>query len=461
MRVHINGRLPVIKKTTIDYPNGEEGIATLVYEKLERHCLKCGRLDHEIRDCLEAKHEKRALLAAQDKPRLKDPDSNSHDIGSRNFKEGSEARDQAIVRNSQAKNGSGTITTRVLYLDESKRAWIPKEKNAKESDSYYGELPSRRRELTYRDSHRTYRGDSHTESSPKQRSYRAKELRSPHAKDQRSHPRDSLIDHHIPPEQGIPWKVKETRCTQKCAEPSERAYKHVHQILLEASGGQAARVPCSPGLQNRHASLTPSTGERVPISDRLGPLNDESSPRTSVHSRLAEASGHETDIVVRVSSRLQEKRASLTPATGERVPILDRLGPLNDESSPRVPIQDRLGPVENEASLGVTIGETEKVRKRKPGRPPGKRCSGSPLLITGASSRKRKVQQTKNSNVRKKLHVETGKSDNAPKGTRRKGQSSRAGIPHDDTRRKCLQEICSMAQGVPVKFESHRKAQMM
>lgn len=65
MRVHINGRLPIIKTSIIEYPNGDEITATLVYEKLEKHCLHCGKLDHEQRGCLEAKHQKKALLAAQ------------------------------------------------------------------------------------------------------------------------------------------------------------------------------------------------------------------------------------------------------------------------------------------------------------------------------------------------------------------------------------------------------------
>ena len=66
MRVHVNGRLPLLKSSVIEYPSGDKIVATLLYEKLERHCLKCGRLDHEVRDCLEAKHEKKAMVAAQE-----------------------------------------------------------------------------------------------------------------------------------------------------------------------------------------------------------------------------------------------------------------------------------------------------------------------------------------------------------------------------------------------------------
>nr|VDD60123.1 unnamed protein product [Brassica oleracea] len=64
--LHVNGRLPLLKSSVIEYPSGDKIVATLLYEKLERHCLKCGRLDHEVRDYLEAKHEKKAMVAAQE-----------------------------------------------------------------------------------------------------------------------------------------------------------------------------------------------------------------------------------------------------------------------------------------------------------------------------------------------------------------------------------------------------------
>ncbi|KAF3570909.1 hypothetical protein F2Q69_00062108 [Brassica cretica] len=41
-------------------------MATLVYERLEKHCSTCFRLDHEIHDCLEEKARKRALKASMD-----------------------------------------------------------------------------------------------------------------------------------------------------------------------------------------------------------------------------------------------------------------------------------------------------------------------------------------------------------------------------------------------------------
>ncbi|CDY17869.1 BnaC04g03500D [Brassica napus] len=62
MRVHINGRLPLIKSSVLELSNGEDITASLVYEKLDKHCTYCQRLDHENRDCLKAKADKREAL---------------------------------------------------------------------------------------------------------------------------------------------------------------------------------------------------------------------------------------------------------------------------------------------------------------------------------------------------------------------------------------------------------------
>lgn len=59
MRVQVNGLLPIVKSSVTEYPNGDEVTSTFVYEKLEKHCSKCSRLDHDFKDCLVAKHQAR------------------------------------------------------------------------------------------------------------------------------------------------------------------------------------------------------------------------------------------------------------------------------------------------------------------------------------------------------------------------------------------------------------------
>ncbi|KAL0743211.1 hypothetical protein Bca4012_084724 [Brassica carinata] len=61
MRVHIDGILPLIKESIVEYPNGDEVSTTLIYERLDKHCTKCLRLDHELKECLVARAEAKAL----------------------------------------------------------------------------------------------------------------------------------------------------------------------------------------------------------------------------------------------------------------------------------------------------------------------------------------------------------------------------------------------------------------
>ena len=66
MRVHVNGLLPLIKESVVEFPNGDEVTTTLVYERLDKHCTRCLRLDHELKECLVARAESKALMASQE-----------------------------------------------------------------------------------------------------------------------------------------------------------------------------------------------------------------------------------------------------------------------------------------------------------------------------------------------------------------------------------------------------------
>lgn len=58
LRTHINGLLPLIKEYTLELARGEEITATLVYEKLEKHCENCLLLSHEKEDCPAIRRER-------------------------------------------------------------------------------------------------------------------------------------------------------------------------------------------------------------------------------------------------------------------------------------------------------------------------------------------------------------------------------------------------------------------
>ncbi|CAA7058840.1 unnamed protein product [Microthlaspi erraticum] len=51
MKVQVDGLKPLIMSSMVEFENGDEVEATLVYEKLEKHCTSCYRLDHDAKDC--------------------------------------------------------------------------------------------------------------------------------------------------------------------------------------------------------------------------------------------------------------------------------------------------------------------------------------------------------------------------------------------------------------------------
>ncbi|RID56764.1 hypothetical protein BRARA_F00189, partial [Brassica rapa] len=71
MKVHIDGLLPLITTSVVEFPNGDEVTTTLMYERLDKHCTKCLRLDHELKECLVARAEAKALRASQETDRAK------------------------------------------------------------------------------------------------------------------------------------------------------------------------------------------------------------------------------------------------------------------------------------------------------------------------------------------------------------------------------------------------------
>ncbi|KAF2607728.1 hypothetical protein F2Q68_00044547 [Brassica cretica] len=60
MRVEINGLLPLLKTYALEFAKGGGEITTtMVYEKLDKHCLHCSKLDHEREGCPELTEQRR------------------------------------------------------------------------------------------------------------------------------------------------------------------------------------------------------------------------------------------------------------------------------------------------------------------------------------------------------------------------------------------------------------------
>lgn len=472
IRVHINGRLPLIKTTILEYDNGDEVTARLIYEKLDKHCLKCCRLDHDLRDCLEAKHEKKALRAAQEESlktnakvtendRLTSKDrqlsrtqrSSDEDGGykTRRNQPHSLSTQHQLSNFSTARRGHPNAYQR--NRPNARQEWIPKEHRDHRDHSHHSDdFSSRNNGGHYRENPRTYRGDSHSSLSPKQHTHRSdnrvvehtplqrREVdisggRSNHRHNNQSFNRGIPREErqHPTPRENSPGAVEKVRDAilqyANCADPTESAARRERLINAEEQG---------------RLKETAALAVRTAIRRNSGDLSEEVD-RSHSRNRLDCA----TDALV-------EENSPQIPSS-ERAHVTSRLGPLNcdtegshpnDVATERIrrpPISSRLGASEDDLPAVLTAAKpSTRTIKRKPGRPLGskkskdgakdgaKKIPGSPALLLGTSSRKRKVQQTKQSNVRKKLQVDAEGVGKSTRGRSSRGTSSHGGSPHED-----------------------------
>ncbi|CAF2240895.1 unnamed protein product, partial [Brassica rapa] len=405
-KFHVNGRLPIIKSSTIEFSEGGEVIATLAYEKLERHCLKCGRLDHEVRDCLEAKHEKRAQLALEGDSLRSRASANKEVTPPQTKRSTAGGPDRHSPRRTSrftpySKTELSTRQRHSHAREDAQQRYHPNYQRGRHQreEAHYGKdaydhIRRKRYEHTSRlpsPPHRertNFSGVSHSANSPKEHSRRVSaRCYSPKEKQNRQeacgHMEDSRSPQtkHLPPlpTEAMEIAVEEVREAMlqytNCADPTESAARRERLRLAEAQG----EVEESAALMVRASLARDATTETI----------DET------------------------------MRATASPPA--RVPIASRLGkpPRQLQAAPaRAPIMDILGPLLDEASTfeeDLMRGEPQN-QKRKPGRPPGrKKATASPLSLVGTSVKKRKVQQTKPPTCRRKLMGAAGRDGKTSK----------------------------------------------
>ncbi|KAH0914531.1 hypothetical protein HID58_028977, partial [Brassica napus] len=426
--VHVNGRLPLIKSSVLEFDNGDELTATLVYERLEKYCSQCDCLDNELKDCLEAKTLKKAMLASQENgqgdkmltaPRVDrsfcERMSNVRATGDTDSWRGDSKRPNErnqphFTFQASSRGDSGILSKsnhQPLYgkgRNPQRKEWKPK--NNFQRDSSFDRL------------------------SPRREASRSKEL--PLPPDRRSPLRRSPDRLSPAAVEAAAEDIRDVMITYtSCTDPSESAARkerlrqaaalgHLEKSAIRAEGVRAARKETE-----EHPTDTEerASQERVPISTRLG-VRD-----------INEGSGS-----ARVRDDIQgsEERVRVGEQDSQyRAPILSRLGPLNYDindasNSGNLPSTSRLGPIANlESTLeAATVQSPEVVKKRKPGRLPGRRTmASSPSQVPGSSPRKRKAQQTKPPLSCKKPTTGAGGAQKPPKARTVRGGTNRAKGP--------------------------------
>ncbi|CAN7097475.1 unnamed protein product, partial [Brassica rapa subsp. narinosa] len=167
----------------------------------------------------------------------------------------------------------------------------------------------------------------------------------------------------------------------------------------------------TPG-DNHHSAGLPQAA----IENAMGELRDVMAQYTSCADPTESAARKERLRQAEEQGEIEETaiqmvRASLATLPDES-PLEEVPEPAERDSTERVPARQRLGPPPS-AKLRLGPAPSTAITKKKPGRPPGpKKIPASPLLLTGTSSRKRKVQ-TKPPVCRRKLH--TSKDTESPR----------------------------------------------
>lgn len=415
MRVHVNGRLPLIKSSVLEYSSGDEVTVTLVYEKLEKHCLMCSRLDHDVKDCLEAKAQKRAQAeqasrAERPEEREKthpkqDEPSSTQDL---NFRFGAIRRDsdyqtvgernKPVARREDRKESHPSYRSRDLRRDEDRR----------------------RRD-------REFRAKSHELESQRHRS----ERQATHRKDYRTGPympRDPFHRH-----QPVYKEVAKINTAANREEPARDKSKHIQSegAPREESHDQIPREAVETAMGQirdymaQYANVADPTEsearrERVRRAEEEGQI--EETATAMVRTALEAQTPPPLPQAPTEKERLPATRRISLPrpddTSQERIPATMRISaPASQTTSQgRGPIKSRLG----SATITTTADKGEiatTTMKRKPGRPPGRRTvrSSPKTMATGANPRKKKAPQTKAPSCKRKLISDTGTSTGTAK----------------------------------------------
>ncbi|KAL0896440.1 hypothetical protein Bca101_080401 [Brassica carinata] len=431
IRVQVNGLLPLIKTTIVEYPNGDEVTASLVYERLDKHCSMCCRLDHELKECLEAKHRNKAIKAANEEEKV------SYISSLPQWDDKPKEPRQDAFRFSASRKS------------EERSKWSPKRDRSrpasrpyKENSNSWQERPLRSQSYCRREGHKNVleRGHVHSRHQGSYRTpsggqsisfYREISRKEPAEKEQESSTSRAPLGTSVRgvPLQSCPEPIPQEAVKQAMvevrqamiqytnhADPTEREARRERMRLAEEEGqieetaiNMLCPIPHVPDGRASERELTPVT-ERVPISQRLGPLtrSSEKSPLAASH----------------VSSPPSQVRLPASLRLGPPEPPLENvlLAAGEEQKSPeseRIPATQRLGATTVKGK-DKSLSEVPKEGKRKPGRPLGKKTDSTAALPPiGPSIKRRRVATTKPSPVRRR-NPQMGRTGSTSKTTARR-----------------------------------------
>ncbi|KAL0732795.1 hypothetical protein Bca4012_009005 [Brassica carinata] len=391
MRVQVNGLLPLVKTSVLEYPNGDEVAVSFVYERLEKHCSKCLRLDHEVKDCLVAKHEARAVQSQEQSTK-----DSIIDITRREDRNGLPAHSNAF-RFSASKGEK-----------EDRR-------------SYHADRPESQRYDTRRMIEERRRPRSEQEYSSR-RNYKEppKDWQARQDRNRRQYSRQAASDRS-----NLVRDDARHRLSSKNRNDLLNASRDRRQETKEVTNSSKVGYECPDRRNPLQTSLSPRQNKSldealVEVREETPPSDVPIATRIPANQRLGEIG---LDSPITTLSGATRTPTPEIPST-TRIPASQRIGTPEDAASPisgRLPANQRLGK-QTSANKSTTARLTAKQRlglsdaepssqdpelvppKRKPGRPPGKKIDQSNAkTTTWTSSKKRRTTGAKPPTVRRTL----------------------------------------------------------
>ncbi|XP_048591504.1 serine/arginine repetitive matrix protein 1-like [Brassica napus] len=370
IRVQINGRLPLIMESIVEFPNGDEVTATLVYEGLDKHCTYCKRLDHEARECLKAKAEKKEQQSQVEEEKKAHTQSENA-RGYNDHRPSEYGKSTSLRHRNSERLGPYSRDNRSYSRERHHGVYKPSEstrntnpRRSEDRNYQWRQISDKRAMERERSSHTSaFRAAQRNNSQPPR--FEIPQTTDPSARVGRlpSPPILPRIDReessaskggHVSTDRGIPLRLP------------------IDDLPTDAMEEALGEVR---GFMNQYASVADPTEsaarmERYRQAEELGEF--EETAAQMVRAKLASQ-----------ATPPMERTATPSP---KRTSAILRLGPpppLSKGTSP----PDQTAP------------------RRKPGRPPGSKRTvhSSPKLLAGSTSRKRKVQQTKPPTCRRKL----------------------------------------------------------
>lgn len=400
MRVQVNGLLPLIKSSVIEYSNGDEVTATFVYEKLERHCSKCSRLDHEVKDCLVAKHQDREAKAQENQRRA---------ISEANEPPGNETkqRTESNIYHFSASNPNGEDHHRRSRSQYSREYRYDARHSLEERRRYRSSQDTVNRRQ-FRDGSKDRPGSYGSRSSYyKDLDHQNREVSSRH---QREEYRQQEKTNMSPTRRG--------RTESRRAE------------------GGAARETEEHPTRNEALNDQQQTGPREALSEAIEEVREAMLQYTKCADPTESAARRERMRKAEEEGELEETALLMIQANQDKAAMEEELPQDMKTSAERIPAILRLGPSPIAVSEATAVPE-----KKKLGRPPGRRrVHQSPRLIKGSNSKKRKTLQTKPPTVRRKLNTDDA-VDTRQRGRARQSNSREAG---NSAASSDNQPICNM-----------------